>query len=145
MLNEGDGRRHHRGGSTDCGDDEGKVGQLPVHGLCAEEREHASHEVETRIDHGRCVDECRNGRWTFHRIGQPHVKRELCGFTNRSDKHQTECPCEGPGVGSGDLIDVVFVEDHGIVEGTKEIPENSQTNHEEDVTNPRGRTPFFAA
>ena len=77
VLNEGNGRGHNGGGSTNGGDDEGQIRQIAVEGFCSEEGEHACHEVKASVDHGRRVDKSRNGGWTFHGVGQPYVKWEL--------------------------------------------------------------------
>ena len=147
MLNKGDGRRHDGGGSTDGSDDESQVGKFAVHGICGKEREHAGDKVQASVDHRRCVNEGRHGRWTFHSIGQPNVERELSGFTHGTDEHQAERPGKGAGIGCSDLVDVAFVEHDGVIKATfahtgvrvEEGPEHRQTNHEEDVAHTGGQ------
>ena len=147
VLNKGDGRRHDRRGSADGGDDEGQVGQLSVKRISTEEREHAGHEVQTSVDHRCGVDEGRNGRWPFHGVGQPNVKRELSGLAHRTDEHQAERPSEHAGVVGGHLLNVAFVEHHGVVEctlvsagiGVEQRPQDGQTDHEEHVANTGGQ------
>ena len=92
MLDEGNGRRHDGGGSTNSGDDEGQIRQFTVKGFCSKEGEHTCYQVKTSVDHGGSVDEGRNGCWTFHGIGQPNVERELCRFAHGTDEHETESP-----------------------------------------------------
>ena len=51
-------------------------------------RRHARHHKQTGGNHGCRVNQRGNRRRAFHRVGQPHVQRELGGFTHRADKQQ---------------------------------------------------------
>ena len=55
-----------------------------------EEREHARHEVDTRDDHRRGMDQRRDGRRALHGVGQPDVQREHGTLAGAADEHQPE-------------------------------------------------------
>src|SRR5215469_10033760 len=52
------------------------------------ERVGASDEIDTSSDHCSGMNECADGSWTFHRIGQPHIERQLCRFRCARDEEQ---------------------------------------------------------
>ena len=51
-----------------------------------EQRRHARHHEDARSHHGGGVDQRRNGRRTFHRVGQPYVQRHLGRFGHGADE-----------------------------------------------------------
>ena len=71
-------RREHGGGDADASDDELRIRRR------GNQESYARKHVNTGGDHRRGVDQSRDWRRTFHRIWQPHVKRELRGLTHRA-------------------------------------------------------------
>ena len=51
-------------------------------------RRHTRYHEQTGGNHGCGMNQCRNRGRAFHRIRQPNVQRELCGFTHRTDKQE---------------------------------------------------------
>ena len=50
------------------------------------------HHVNARRNHGGRVNQSRYRRRTFHGVRQPDIKRNLCGFADRSqDQEQRDC------------------------------------------------------
>ena len=153
VLDKRNGCGHDSGCSTDGGDDERQVSEVVVEVIRAKEREHPGHEVEACVDHGGGVDEGRNGRRSFHCIGQPNVQRELSGLTDRTDEHQTERPRQRAGPRLCDGLDVLVVKDHGVVEGAltstsvwmEQRPQHGEADHQEHVPNTGGEEGFLGS
>src|SRR5262249_9994854 len=70
-LHEADGGGEESGGAADCSDDD--QSGLRVR----EENVRASDDVYACRDHRSGVDQSADGRWAFHGIRQPNVKRKL--------------------------------------------------------------------
>ena len=49
-------------------------------------------QVDTGGDHGRGVDQRGDRGWTRHRVGQPCLQRQLCGFTHSATQQHQRCP-----------------------------------------------------
>ncbi len=81
-LHQADGGGIERGDRADDGDDQ--------HGdrRAREKRIHARDHVHARGDHRRGVNQRADGRGAFHRVGQPDVKRQLRGFSDRAGEKQ---------------------------------------------------------
>ena len=59
-----------------------------VIGACAEEHGVAPDHVDAGRNHRRRVDQRRNRRRPFHRVGQPDVQRNLRRLAGRADEQQ---------------------------------------------------------
>ena len=75
VLGHGDGRGKEGREAADQADDHQRHGAFKP--ADREDRQHARDQVDARGDHGRRVDQRRDGRGAFHRVGQPDVQREL--------------------------------------------------------------------
>src|SRR5947207_15212072 len=53
--------------------------------------------IDTSRNHCGRMDQCTNGRRTFHRIRQPHVERQLRRLGCTRDKEQETDDCHRPG------------------------------------------------
>ncbi len=53
-----------------------------------EQRIRTRHHIHASSDHGRGMNQRRNRRRTFHRIGQPDVQRKLCRLAACADKQK---------------------------------------------------------
>ena len=73
VRDKGDECGHTGGDSTDPCDEHRQIREVALKVMLAEQWEHACNEVETRVDHRRCVDESRDRGWTLHRIWQPNM------------------------------------------------------------------------
>ena len=81
-LQEADGRGEDGGGEADNGH------RFHGGGRMREDRGRAHAHVDARGNHGRGVDESGDRRGTFHRIGQPHVERNLRRLSTSANKKQ---------------------------------------------------------
>jgi hypothetical protein len=82
VLHQGDGRGKQRRTAPDDRD------QQHDRVRRRENQPAAHHHVDTGGDHRRGVNQRRHRRRTFHRIGQPDVKRELGALAHRPTKQQ---------------------------------------------------------
>ena len=73
---------------------ERSVGQL-------EQRRHARHHEDAGCHHGRRVNQCRDRCRAFHRVGQPHVQRELRGLAHGADEQTDADDRDQHPVGAG--------------------------------------------
>ena len=121
-LDKGDGCCHHGGNTADNGDDVGQVCKVAVKRFCSEEWEHTSHEVQSGVNHGCCVNERRYWCWAFHSVWQPNVKWELSRLPNSTDEHEAKRPLEGASGVFCDMLDVCGIKHHSVIKRTEEVP-----------------------
>ena len=55
-----------------------------------EQREHACHQIDPCNHHRGGMNQCTDGRRTFHGIGQPDVQREHGTLSGTTDEHQSQ-------------------------------------------------------
>ena len=60
----------------------------------------ARHHVDARGHHGRRVDQGRNRRGAFHRVGQPDIQRNLRRLAGRAHQQQQADGGQQPGAGA---------------------------------------------
>ena len=84
ILLGGHQRGHQRGDASDPGD--GGSGEA-FERLGSDGELHAEQHVNAGRDHGGGVDQGGNGGGAFHRVRQPDMERELCGFPDRAAEH----------------------------------------------------------
>ena len=107
---------HRDGGGEDSGEtpDVGHHHQAlrGLHGL--EDREHPSHQVDASGHHGRGVNQRRDRRGSFHRIGKPHVQGELSRLTHRPAEDQKPHGGDQPRIALG--VPPHPIEDVGVLD-----------------------------
>ena len=86
-LEAGDHRRKERSEGT-------HVSDVRQHLRCSHDvqREHARYQEHTGYHHRCGMDQGRNRRRAFHRVGQPDVQGEHCRLTGTADKDQAQPP-----------------------------------------------------
>ena len=76
-------RRDECGDAADVGNDQQHFGD--------EHRIETSRQIHTRRDHCRRMHERGDRRWTFHRVGQPRLQRELSTFADAATEDPQAC------------------------------------------------------
>ena len=89
-LHEGDGGRHERGGRAHDRHHRHRRRRSVV------ERGQPRDHVDAGGDHGGGVDQRRDRRRAFHRVGQPDVQRDLRALAARADEQQQATAVSGP-------------------------------------------------
>jgi hypothetical protein len=86
VLHESNGGGHQRRQHANDRDN------LHDHRRVREEHGVATHHVDARRDHRRGVNQCGDRSRAFHRVGEPHVQRNLCALASGADeeKHANE-------------------------------------------------------
>ena len=86
-LRQGDRRREQRRQAADDARPE-----LSTQGVSDDQRHRPGDQVDARRDHRRGVDQGRDGRRAFHRVGQPDVERDLGTLGRRRPEEQQRDP-----------------------------------------------------
>src|SRR5690242_16186429 len=138
-LRHADGSGIERGDRTYDGDDKHRDRRA------REKRVHPRHDVDTRGNHRRRVNQGADGRWALHCVWQPNVKRKLGRFANRARKKKQ--------ADRGNDAQVIFdrrvvlrqrLEDAGIFDRMKGGEHEQNADHETHVTDTRGDKGLFA-
>ena len=100
------------------------------------ERIQARDEIDARGDHGRCVNECRHRRRTFHRIGKPGKQRELRAFSKRAEHDEIRnCFASPRSTRAIDTSTLHRFEERGVLEAAVIDPDEKDTQRQTRVTN----------
>ena len=120
VLGDGDTGCVERRGSTDDGDDRGRIAAGDV-----QDRADAAHQIHTSGDHRGRVDQGRHRGGAFHRVGQPQVQRQLRTLPAGADEGEQRDGC-----GGGDAEAGCGTVDRRVVQRA-DCPEGEEHRHHE--------------
>ena len=128
-----------------------KIGvKPPMHGDDRQRLRHrsksgidAADQVDAGGDHRRGVDQRRDRRRAFHRVGQPDVQRELAALADGAREQAQARPeqdrlAEQAGVNSGPRVLLGLVEQLGQLQRAADVPQDDQPDQEADVADAGG-------